>query len=178
MKIEYYVVKWGCPRCGKILKRENTLFMTWLLILLLPISIIYGIYRLIVWIHSKKTTSIPSVGNPFKICPKCGLKVRVKDKKLYEELTQEKKYIYDNRSVFRWCYITITMTIVFGLMGLLVFSPEPVELVIGCISIFVAIVSLIVSLGLNKKCKKIFCDFKRMDFRRNENSWQGFQNFI
>ena len=106
MRIKYTVTTKSCPNCGKTLKMENTLVYLLLTIMFFSIAIIYGIYF---WGRASlegKLAYIPSVGNSFKICSKCGAKVRVKDKMLYEELSSAQRYIYENRTVFQICYIT------------------------------------------------------------------------
>lgn len=169
MRIKYTITTKSCPNCGKTLKMENTLVYLLLAILFFPLAIIYGIYF---WGRASlegKLAYIPSVGNPFKICSKCGAKVRVKDKMLYEELSLSQRYIYENRAVFQTCYITKAMAIVFGLMSLLIFSDASLDFIVACISIPLAIVSFIVFQISKKKCKELTNDAKLKETSTVEN---------
>ena len=155
MRINYTVTTTSCPNCGKTLKMENTLVYLLLAIMLFPLAIIYGIYFWGRACLEGKLAYIPSVGNPFKICSKCGAKVRINDKKLYEELSPAQRYIYENRIVFQTCYITKAMAIVFGLMSLLIFSDASLDFIVACISIPLAAVSFVVFQTSKKKCQEL-----------------------
>lgn len=155
MRINYTVTTTSCPNCGKTLKMENTLVYLLFAILLFPLAIIYGIYF---WGKASlegKLAYIPRVGNPFKICSKCGTKVRINDKKLYEELTQSQRYIYQNRVIFQTCYITKAMAIVFGLTSLLIFSKASLDFIVACISIPIAVISFLIFQISKNKCQEL-----------------------
>ena len=106
MRINYTITTTSCPNCGKTLKVENTLLYLLLVMLFFPIAIIYGIYFWGRLSLESKLAFIPTVGNPFKTCSKCGAKVRINDKMLYKELSPDQRYIYNNRAIFHTCYIT------------------------------------------------------------------------
>ena len=179
MRINYTVTTSSCPNCGKNLKIENTLVYLLLIIIFFPLAIIYGIYWYVKTDLEGKLTYVPNVGNPFKICPKCGANVRINDKKLYQELSVDKKYIYDNRDAFQKCYIAKTMAIVFGLTSLLIFSGGELDFTVGCISIPVAIASFIAFKSSKNKCQEIINEAKsKIIFQTESNqTHQTSQNY-
>lgn len=178
MRINYTITTKSCPNCGKTLKMENTLVYLLLAILFFPLAIVYGIYF---WGRASlegKLAYIPSVGNPFKMCSKCGAKVRVKDKMLYEELSPSQRYIYENRAVFQTCYITKAMAIVFGLMSLLIFSDASLDFIVACISIPLAVVSFVVFQISKKKCQELTNNAKSKDTSTVENVTSDGKKFV
>ena len=160
MRIKYTITTTSCPNCGRTLKMENTLVYLFLTILLFPLAIIYVIYLFGRTSLESKLAYIPHVGNPFKKCPQCGTRVRINDKKSYEELSPAQRYIYQNRAIFQTCYITKAMAIVFGLTSLLIFSDTSLNFIVVCISIPMAVVSFCIFQISKKKCQELTNDAK------------------
>ena len=155
MKIEYTVTTTSCPMCNKVLKTQTSLVYYLLTLLFLPLAILYFIYFWMKFYLEDKIGAVPSVGNPFRECPRCGATVRINDKSLYEELSFEDRYIYDHRVFFYLCYITAPLVIVGGLLGLCLFSDNDVDVMVGGISVITAVASLLSFLLLRIKCKRI-----------------------
>ena len=170
MRIRYTITTTSCPNCGRTLKMENTLVDLFLTILLFPLAIIYVIYFFGRTSLEGKLAYIPHVGNPFKKCPQCGTRVKINDKKSYEELSPAQRYIYQNRAIFQTCYITKAMAIVFGLTSLLIFSDTSLDFIVACISIPMAVVSFCIFQISKKKCQELTNNAKLKEKQTIENT--------
>ena len=156
MAIKYTVTTYSCPCCGKRLKTEND-SLGILLLPLFPFVLIWLLYYVVRNFMNEKIFKIkyPFVGNPYKVCPKCGEKVKINQyKTLPEELGPKEFDIYSRRWAYRLSYITGTACIILALLSLLLFSSSDIDYITGLIAVLllpIAILILSISIVKNKK---------------------------
>lgn len=145
--IDYTVTTRKCPKCGQILEQKSDLGRTIFFIIFLPIFVVYVIYGLSYLILSEYILNVyvPSVGDPYIICPKCKTKIN-SGKKTYKQLDNIEKLLYDNRWLFRIAYFFGGTMIISLLLIFLKLSKNPIDRDWGTAAIISAIVCFIMVL--------------------------------
>ena len=99
MRISYTITTNSCPSCGHVFSRSNSLWLYIVMVALFPISLPTLLAFNILYDRVFLSPDIPSIGNPIKTCPKCGL--QLKSGKIEKENLSKKQLL--NHS-FKWLF--------------------------------------------------------------------------
>ena len=104
MRISYTVTTASCPTCGHIFSLSNDLWLYIIVLATFPIAIPTLIAFNILFDRVFLSPLIPNIGNPIKICPKCGSKIN-SGKTERRSLSKEEELNYSFKWLFRLSYL-------------------------------------------------------------------------
>lgn len=155
MRISYTVTTQSCPSCGHVLKRSNSLWLYFITLALLPISLPTFLAYYLLYQYIFLLPEIPSIGNPVKTCPKCGLQYKSgKIKK--EDLSTEQLLNHKFKWLFRLSYLLGGIAILF-LIGFIfgLFDYDNTVLYCLYVSLGAAFIIFIITFSYRKKLNNI-----------------------
>ncbi|MBO5046476.1 MAG: hypothetical protein J6C93_06360 [Clostridia bacterium] len=155
MKISYTITTQSCPSCGHIFSRFNDLWLYILLMITFPISIPTLIAFNILSERVFSSPQIPSIGNPIKTCPKCGLQIK-SGKKERESLSKLELLNHQFKWLFRLSYLLGGIAILF-LLGFILGLFDYDNTVLYCLYISISSVFIIsiIAVVYKRKVKSI-----------------------
>ena len=158
MRISYTVTTQSCPSCGHVFKRSNSLWLYIVVLALLPISLPTLIAFNFLSEKVFLSPSVPTIGNPIKTCPKCGLKIK-SGKVEKESLSKVELLDYQFRWLFRLSYLLGGIAILF-LIGFIfgLFDYDNTVLYCLYISLGAAFIIFIIAYIYRKKSNNISKD--------------------
>ena len=104
MRISYTVTTASCPTCGHNFSRSNDLWLYIIVLATFPIAIPTLIAFNILFDRVFLSPLIPNIGNPIKVCPKCGSKIN-SGKTERRSLSKEEELNYSFKWLFRLSYL-------------------------------------------------------------------------
>lgn len=155
MKIQYTITTQSCPSCGHTFSRFNDLWIYILVLITFPISLPTMLAFSILSERVFLSPQIPSIGNPIKICPKCGLQIK-SGKKEKQNLSKIELLNLQFKWLFRISYLLGGIAILF-LIGFIfgLFDYDYTVLYCLYISLVSVFIILIIALIYRKKLNSI-----------------------
>ena len=151
MKISYTVTTNSCPSCGHVFSRSNDLWLYLVMLLLFPISLPTMLAFNILYDRVFLSPVIPSIGNPLKTCPNCGLQVK-SGKIEKENLSEEQQLNFSFKWLFRISYFLGGVALLF-LLGFVLGLFDYDNTVLYCLYIALGAIFIIVLIALTYRKK-------------------------
>ena len=163
MRISYTVTTNSCPSCGHVFSRSNSLWLYLVVLMLFPISLPTLLAFNILCDRVFLSPDIPSIGNPVKTCPKCGLQVK-SGKIEKENLSKEQLLNHSFKWLFRISYFLGGVAILF-LLGFVLGLFDYDNTVLYClyISLGSIFIVFIIALTYRKKLSLIRNESKQVN---------------
>ena len=151
MKISYTITTNSCPSCGHIFSRSNSLWLYIVMLALFPISLLTLLAFNILYDRVYLSPSIPSIGNPIKTCPKCGLQLK-SGKIEKENLSKEQLLNHSFKWLFRISYFFGGVAILF-LLGFVLGLFDYDNTVLYCLYVSLGAIFIIFIIALAYRIK-------------------------